>query len=475
MATLLLLLLVAGLLIGRPRLLPRLLGPFGLELRLAAPASETDEAEFDGASSPAEAGPGGSASPDGRAARGEPEEPADRRSSDRVGSGPAAETDASVASGSGEVSSGGREEGSRASRTGSGDMAGAAERAAATPSAAAGASAIVTAGASAIVTAGVGRTSTAPVTSTAGASAGATATAAATETADRAAERSGSEPTATATRRSLDSDPLARASGGPMELPAPLLAYPRPFGGDLARLGSTFYPYGTTADGRYLLHHGIDIGNPIGSPVLSVAGGEVIHAGDDLRPGIWGPNEEPYPQGFYGQLVVIRHDERMDGQPVYGLYGHLSSLLVERRQRVSAGQPIARVGSAGIALGPHLHLEIRIGGRDYASTRNPEIFLQPIDGQGLIIGRVADPAGRSLPEIEIGLYRLDDSGAASWLRSSRSYPEGPVRSVDGLGENFVLADLDPGRYRVAALPGGGRLEAEVDVMAGRASAILLQR
>jgi len=45
------------------------------------------------------------------------------------------------------------------------------------------------------------------------------------------------------------------------------------------------------------------------------------------------------------------------------LYAHNSRLLVEEKEEVAAGQPVALVGASGNATGPHLHLEIAFNGR----------------------------------------------------------------------------------------------------------------
>lgn len=100
------------------------------------------------------------------------------------------------------------------------------------------------------------------------------------------------------------------------------------------RLSSTYGSrWGTT-------HNGIDIANPIGTPIYAVMDGEVISSG---------------PAQGYGNWIRIRHD---DGS--VSVYGHMqaSSLLVGVGERVTAGQQIASIGSEGQSTGPHLHFEI---------------------------------------------------------------------------------------------------------------------
>ncbi|MFH0412323.1 M23 family metallopeptidase [Corynebacterium sp. L4756] len=87
-------------------------------------------------------------------------------------------------------------------------------------------------------------------------------------------------------------------------------------------------------------HNGIDVANPIGTPIVSVMDGEVISSG---------------PAQGYGNWIRVRHD---NGE--ISVYGHMqaSSLLVGVGERVTAGQQIASIGSEGQSTGPHLHFEI---------------------------------------------------------------------------------------------------------------------
>ena len=72
-------------------------------------------------------------------------------------------------------------------------------------------------------------------------------------------------------------------------------------------------------------------------------------------------------QGGYGNYIIIDH-----GQGLATLYGHNSKLLVSRGERVTRGQLIALMGSTGRSTGPHVHFEVRIGGRRV----NPLTYIQ---------------------------------------------------------------------------------------------------
>jgi murein DD-endopeptidase MepM/ murein hydrolase activator NlpD len=101
------------------------------------------------------------------------------------------------------------------------------------------------------------------------------------------------------------------------------------------------------------LHKGLDFGAPYGSPIYAAADGVVIYAG---------------PEGGYGRLLLIRH-----AGGIVTAYGHMSRFNVRTGQRVTAGQVVAFVGSAGHSTGPHLHFEVRPGG---GAAINPAPFLR---------------------------------------------------------------------------------------------------
>ena len=60
------------------------------------------------------------------------------------------------------------------------------------------------------------------------------------------------------------------------------------------------------------------------------------------------------------------------GNGLVTLYGHASQLFVSKGEFVEPGQEIATVGSSGRSTGPHLHFEVRQGGR----TIDPQRVLK---------------------------------------------------------------------------------------------------
>ena len=81
-------------------------------------------------------------------------------------------------------------------------------------------------------------------------------------------------------------------------------------------------------------HKGTDYAAPSGTPIMTTASGIVEQTG--------------YTAGN-GNFVKVKHDRTYSTQ-----YLHMSRILVRRGQRVTQGTVIGRVGSTGLATGPHV-------------------------------------------------------------------------------------------------------------------------
>jgi murein DD-endopeptidase MepM/ murein hydrolase activator NlpD len=224
-------------------------------------------------------------------------------------------------------------------------------------------------------------------------------------------------------------------------------------------LPGTFFPYGATGGGRYHLHHGVDYVNPAGTPVLAAAAGTVIVAGDDLQT-VYGLKPD-----FYGNLVIQELDQRFQDRPVYLLYGHLSRVEVEVGQHVEPGDVVGLVGMTGVAIGNHLHLEVRLDANSYESTRNPVLWLRPEPGQGLIAGLVKDAQGEPIPETPVTFFRAAEPN--KWWRQVQTYANEGVNADDQLGENFALGYVPAGEYLVKVKIGEKSFVRPVAVEAGQ--------
>ncbi|KKQ55807.1 MAG: Peptidase M23 family protein [Parcubacteria group bacterium GW2011_GWA2_38_13] len=91
-------------------------------------------------------------------------------------------------------------------------------------------------------------------------------------------------------------------------------------------------------------HTGIDIACGNGNSIKTIAEGTIVRAQSGWN-------------GGYGNVIMVDH-----GNGVQSLYGHLNKILVSVGDVVESGQSIGVEGNTGRSTGPHLHLEVRIGG-----------------------------------------------------------------------------------------------------------------
>jgi murein DD-endopeptidase MepM/ murein hydrolase activator NlpD len=243
--------------------------------------------------------------------------------------------------------------------------------------------------------------------------------------------------------------------------------FTRPFTDAYKTWGSYYYPYGTNGRGQYFWHYGIDIENPQHTTIIAAGDGTVTNAGTDEATllGPW--------LGYYGQAVMIEHNQRRQGQPVYTLYGHVSKVLVTPGQQVKAGDPIAEVGQLGVATGPHLHLEVRLGGPTYDDTRNPDLWVRPDPGYGVIAGRVVDSQGYYVPQQLVTLHRAETP--SRFWRETYTYPDHEVIADEGYFETFTFSDVPAGNYLLKTSFDGRQLTVPVTVTDGTTSFVLLQQ
>jgi hypothetical protein len=206
--------------------------------------------------------------------------------------------------------------------------------------------------------------------------------------------------------------------------------------------------------------------NPAGVPVLAAEAGTVIVAGDDLEI-VYGAKPD-----FYGNLVIQELDRQFNGQPVYLLYAHMSQVLVEEGRHLAPGDMVGLVGLTGVAIGNHLHLEVRLGSNDYESTRNPALWLRPDPGQGVIAGLVLDAQGQPVAEVPVTFFRAAEPD--KWWRQSQTYANEGVNADDQLGENFALAYVPADDYLVKVKIGEKTYVKPVTVEAGDIGFVLLQ-
>ena len=97
--------------------------------------------------------------------------------------------------------------------------------------------------------------------------------------------------------------------------------------------------------GQMKNHNGIDLAAEEGTPVYAIKDGAVYTAIEN--------------DAEFGNYIILSHDQGK----MTSVYAHLSKIRVDRYQYVKKGEVIGYVGQTGMATGPHLHFEIRQGGK----------------------------------------------------------------------------------------------------------------
>lgn len=112
---------------------------------------------------------------------------------------------------------------------------------------------------------------------------------------------------------------------------------------------------------KWRAHKGTDFAAPMGTKVKVTADGIVSVVGR---------------QGGYGNVIMVNHQGRYTT-----VYGHLSRFAkgLHKGQHVAQGEVIGYVGMTGLATGPHLHYEFRVGGQQHDPLRVALPDAKPID------------------------------------------------------------------------------------------------
>ena len=225
--------------------------------------------------------------------------------------------------------------------------------------------------------------------------------------------------------------PLALTTYDHFYLSSPFSANDVPVPVEDYRYGGTFF--------EDVVHAGMDIKIPEGTPILAAGHGKVIWAGYGLLSGQYDLDDP------YGMAVMIRHDFGFQGSHVYTMYAHLSRVDVDRDQHIANGEVIGLSGATGKTSGPHLHFEVRLKNGDFFSTRNPELWLVPPQGWGVLAGRVMNTGGRKL---EGQLVTVHPKGGDQIWRAFSYHGGKNIISDPYYQENLVISDLPAGQYEI---------------------------
>jgi murein DD-endopeptidase MepM/ murein hydrolase activator NlpD len=189
-----------------------------------------------------------------------------------------------------------------------------------------------------------------------------------------------------------------------------------------------------------IVHTGIDIDADRGTPVLASGPGTVVWAGWGFFSGVQDNDTDPY-----GLAVSIRHDFGYQGKPLYTLYAHMSRVDVTVGQHMETGDQLGLVGETGNTTGPHLHFEVRLEFNTFHHTLNPELWLSPPQGWGVLVGQLIQANGETLRTYPVRVIS-EETGR---VREIRTYGTGATNPDPNYKENMVLSALPAGLYRVS--------------------------
>ena len=224
------------------------------------------------------------------------------------------------------------------------------------------------------------------------------------------------------------------------------------------------YRYGSTMGGNFQQHQGVEFNNPAGTPVRAIGDGVVVYSGKAEA----GAN-----------TVAILHDQRLNDRYVFSTYFHNSSLDVRAGQRVRSGDVIARVGNTGRATNDHLHLEVHVAPTADSSkivhpdvrfpefTVNPQLWLEPMPGTGIVAGRVFDQSGQPVRGARVyGLVQpYPEETPFSFVETYNDR----AHSHPLYQEHFAIGDIPAGDYVLGVELAGRKIWRRVNVQAGRVS------
>lgn len=235
--------------------------------------------------------------------------------------------------------------------------------------------------------------------------------------------------------------------------------FARPIAADEINWPLANYRFGYFFPDTDIIHTGIDITAKRGTPVIAAAPGKVIWVGYGLYYGKY-DEEDPY-----GLAVTIEHDFGYGDKKLMTVYGHLDRIDVEKGQKVETGTQLGIVGNTGKTTGPHLHFEVRVETNSYFRTRNPELWLSPPQGWGVLVGVLKDRFHQFVNLKEVYVLNLDTK--QTWM--VLTYATNNINRDEYYKENLVLSDLPAGDYLVSFTYDGKLYKNEITIHPGAIS------
>ncbi len=222
------------------------------------------------------------------------------------------------------------------------------------------------------------------------------------------------------------------------------------------------YRYGSTMGGNFQQHQGIEFNAGAGTPVAAIANGDVVFAG---------------PAEADALTVVIRHDRQLETEDgayfLFSTYFHNTALNVEQGERVRAGDLVSWIGNTGRATNDHLHMELHATPYDSLLlvvdpneryprfSTNPELWIEPLPGMGIVAGQVWDAAGEPVLQARIyGIVKAEPQETP--FSFAETYGE-RTRGTPAYHEHFAVSDVPPGEYVLTVDVDGARIARRVVV------------
>jgi murein DD-endopeptidase MepM/ murein hydrolase activator NlpD len=163
---------------------------------------------------------------------------------------------------------------------------------------------------------------------------------------------------------------LGLSPGGASQSSAPSAGLSQVNGTTSLGLSLGLSPGGTSRSGPaarpLVMHEGVDLAAPPGTPLFAAGDGTVKGAA---------------PHGGYGNWILIEHD----GGKLSTVYGHLAAFApgIEPGARVVQGEVIGFVGNTGRSTGPHLHFELLSDGKPVNPMSHPAAKHAQLRGRDL--------------------------------------------------------------------------------------------
>lgn len=110
----------------------------------------------------------------------------------------------------------------------------------------------------------------------------------------------------------------------------------------IQKFGPTSFALEPASAGYIHFHSGVDLLAEYGTPIRAAAGGKVTAMGY---------------ADYFGLRVAIT-----DSYGLVEIYAHMSDAAVNVGDSVQQGQKVGLVGSTGLSVGSHLHLQFEVGG-----------------------------------------------------------------------------------------------------------------